>query len=74
MRIFDSDGAPYSYEHLGRLAPEPPPEWEFNGHVHAVWEVRDFATTATDDKELRDDLRAYFAKDADSLDFDMEEE
>lgn len=73
MRIFDSDGAPYSYEHLGRLAPEPPPEWEFNGRVYAEWDVRNFATTATDETELKNDLRAYFAKDSDTLDFDMED-
>ena len=51
MRIFDSDGAPLSYQHLGRLAPEPPAEHEL----------------------IQDLIDAYHLRDADTLDFDMEE-
>lgn len=73
MNIFDSDGAPISYEHLGWIAPQPDPEWYFTGRVYAEFDVTDFATTATHEDELKNDLRAYFAKDADTLDFDMED-
>ena len=74
MRIFDSDGAPYSYEHLGRLAPEPPPEWQANGRLRVEIPVKDFPTTARDEDELLADLvMAYNLQDADVLDFDMED-
>lgn len=72
-RVFDNDGAPIDYQRLGTLAPEPPREWEFNGTLRAEWEVRDFPTTATNDDELLAELRAFFAQDADVLDFDTED-
>ena len=74
MRVFDTDGAPISYEHLGRLAPEPPGEWEASGRLYAEIEIRDFPTTATTEHELIQDLvRAYHLRDADTLDFDHKE-
>ena len=74
MRIFDTDGAPISYEHLGHLAPESPGEWEATGRLYAEIEIRDFPTTATTEHELIQDLvRAYHLRDADTLDFDLEE-
>ena len=74
MRIFDSDGAPLSYQHLGRLAPEPPPEYEVTGRLYAEIEVTQFPTTATTEHELIQDLvKAYHLRDADTLDFDLEE-
>src|SRR5699024_8801122 len=73
-RIFDSDGAPLSYQHLGRLAPEPPAEHEVTGRLYAEIELPQFPTTATTRHELLKDLiNAYHLRDADTLDFDMEE-
>src|SRR5699024_2489186 len=74
VRIFDSDGAPLSYQHLGRLAPGPPAEHEVTGPLHAEIEITQFPTTATTTHELLQDLiNAYHLRDADTLDFDMEE-
>src|SRR5699024_6149655 len=73
-RIFDSDGAPLSYQHLGRLAPEPPAEHEVTGRLYAEIEITHSPTTATTRHELLQDLiNAYHLRDADTLDFDMEE-
>ena len=73
-RIFDSDGAPLSYQHLGRLAPEPPAEHEVTGRLYAEIEITQFPTTATTRHELLQDLiNAYHLRDADTLDFDREE-
>src|SRR5699024_7174147 len=72
-RIFDSDGAPLSYQHLGRLAPEPPAEHEFNSPRYAEIDITRFPTAAPTRHELLQDLiNAYHLRDADTLDFDME--
>ena len=74
MPIFDTDGAPISYEMLGRIAPEPDREVTVTGRFYAEIPVTNFETNAQNDDELITDLlKAYKLADADVLDFDAEE-
>ena len=74
MRIFDADGAPLSYQHLGRLAPDPDREVTVTGRFYAEIPVTNFETNAQNDEELIADLlKAYKLADADVLDFDAQE-
>ena len=73
MPIFDTDGAPISYEMLGRIAPDPDSEVTVTGRLYAEIPVTGFETNAQNDDELIADLlKAYVLKDADVLDFDAE--
>ena len=73
MPIFDTDGAPISYEMLGRIAPEPDSEVTVTGRLYAEIPVANFETNAQNDDELITVLlKAYVLKDADVLDFDAE--
>lgn len=74
MRIFDSDGAPLSYERLGALAPDPGGPWKITGRLYAEIPITDHETETESEAALLAELvRAYHLKDADTLDFDMEE-
>ena len=74
MPIFDTDGAPISYEMLGRIAPDTDSEVTVTGRLYAEIPVTNFETNAQNDDELIADLlKAYVLKDADVLDFDAEE-
>lgn len=74
MRIFDADGAPLSYQHLGALAPEPDREVTVTGRFYAEIPITNFETNAQNDDELIADLlKAYKLADADVLDFDAQE-
>lgn len=73
MRIFDSDGAPISYEHLGSLAPDPGGPWKITGRLYAEIPITDHETYTDSDQELiRELVEAYRLGDADVLDFDQE--
>ena len=73
MPIFDTDGAPISYEMLGRIAPDPDSGVTVTGRLYAEIPVTNFETNAQNDDELIADLlKAYVLKDADVLDFDAE--
>lgn len=74
MRIFDSDGAPISYERLGSLAPDPGGPWKITGRLYAEIPIADHETYTDSDQELiRELVEAYRLGDADTLDFDMED-
>ena len=73
MPIFDTDGAPISYEMLGRIAPDPDSEVTVTGRLYAEIPITNFETNAQNDEELIADLlKAYKLADADVLDFDAE--
>ena len=51
MPIFDTDGAPISYEMLGRIAPDPDSEVTVTGRLYAEIPVTNFETNAQNDDE-----------------------
>ena len=75
MRIFDSDGAPISYERLGSLAPDPGGPWRITGRLYAEIPITNHETNTDNDQALiRELVEAYRLGDADVLDFDMEDQ
>lgn len=70
--VFDPDGAPYSYQHLARLAPEPPEPVLVRGR--ATLEIQfEFETMAeTMDELIEDFIAQHDIPDADTINLEVE--
>lgn len=71
--VFDPDGAPYSYERLGTLAPDPADPVLVRGRAHLVIPFEFETMAETMDELIEDFIAQHDIPDADQIELEVEE-
>lgn len=71
--VFDADGAPYSYERLGTLAPEPSEPVLVRGRAYLEVPFEFETMAETMDELIEDFIAQHDIPDADQISLEVEE-